>query len=40
MAKKSTNERKAGVFIGGVIYGFTRRFFFDNKYVRKKKRKF
>ena len=40
MSKKSTKGRKLGLFIGGVTYGLVRGIFFDNKYVRKKKRRF
>ena len=40
MTKKSTKGRRLGLFIGGVTYGLVRGIFFDNKYVKKRKRKF
>ena len=30
--KKYNKGRKVGVFIGGVMFGFIKRIFFDNKY--------
>ncbi len=32
MKKKTKPGRKAGLFIGGVLYGLLRGIFFDNKY--------
>ncbi len=32
MSKKSSAERKAGLFIGGVLFGLIRGIFFKNKY--------
>ena len=40
MTKKSTKGRRLGLFIGGVTYGLVRGIFFDNKYVKKIKRRF
>ena len=40
MSRKSTKGRKIGLFIGGVMCGLVRGIFFDNKYVRRHKRKF
>ena len=40
MARKTTKGRKLGMFIGGVMYGLVRGIFFDNKYVRSRKRRF
>ena len=40
MSKKSTKGRKIGLFIGGVVYGLARGIFFDNKYIRTRKRRF
>lgn len=40
MAKKSNKGRRLGLFIGGVMHGLVRGIFFDNKYVRKRNRRF
>lgn len=40
MAKKKNKARRIGLFIGGVAYGLVRGIFFDNKYVKKSKRRF
>jgi hypothetical protein len=40
MARKSKKGRKLGLFIGGAIYSLVRGIFFDNKYVRRRKRRF
>ena len=39
MARRSRG-RGLGLFIGGVMYGLIRGIFFDNKYVRRGRRRF
>ena len=40
MTKTYRRSKHPKSFLGGVIYGLTRGIFFDNKYVRKRKRLF
>ncbi len=40
MAVKTNKGRRIGLFIGGVAHGLIRGIFFDNKAVRRKKRRF